>query len=1047
MRAWWLIAALLVGLIPEKSWGQLNSGDLLVNASFDSNNFDGWSGDTGKANFVGSVNANSGTPEVYNAAFDIYQTISVPNGVYRVSAQAKTNTDNKLYVYASTPYGKTSITKETVVNNATSDLGIKENLNLSNISATFKSNLNDNRFTTDNIAVTDGKITVGIKWPTYVKNSWAVFDAFRLTLVEDASSLDVLKNDYNNLCEKLKKLLDNAAGYPTALIDYAKTEANVPAGGNETAVWNGIEHINKIMALFNDNAKKVAALQTELKGWLVGQPDEDLQGALTTADTDMASDAANMETIYNNLIKAQKTYAGKYSKQYVVERFDLNDGKLDGWANIGKDHPTFRDYVAECWNRNVDIYRGLTDMPSGHYRLTVNAFIGQGGQTSEQYDEKLLSSNFVIFGDNSATGSFYRYSVPVLWRYDEVPVVDGVTMGEEEPSNPAQANAAFGSGYYVNTLDFYFDGNGSLNYGIAGTNNKSNSTWLCFDNFELTYMGNNLSALWDDMQDAAATRAAKVSDAYKAVFQSMDKPAEVTEADIKALSDRSKKIMEVANKVAEVGNQLNDNSVIPSSLTAISTAKYDDVTALNNAYTEAHNKRKSSVTSIAEAEAIYPTYVTARQEYMKAANPTGMNTFDMDFLLTNPSTYAWGENAFTKNGSDGNGYYSDMICKIGQKDYVHNFGLKKNSNKKGSVTPEVWEFVESWTNMPGGFKQKDGNGWVIYQQTALPEGAYKFKAATFGKTANAHIAVGQGNNATDKGDAVTSDGLAWTEVNFSTSATTEENPTKLGIFIEEGNACDWFGIQYLHLDKVAAADVNLDERNESWVLEEGSTPYDITLTRTLKAGKWNTFCVPFNMDEDQLSTNKITEVRKLTSAKEGNVLTFDKVSTVEAGVPYIVKVSEGVGTITVNNTTIKAAAPSAIEVNYDVAEVSTGNKVAMTGNYTKQYVPKDAYFISNNMFYLADEADAVTLKGFRAYITATEGTAVGTEANCFFIDIDGVVTAASEVLADKEALQDVVDVYTMTGVKVRSNVQRADALNGLAKGLYIVGGKTVINNE
>ena len=858
--------------------------------------------------------------------------------------------------------------------------------------------------------------------------------------------MEALKNEYKNLCDELNTLA-GAEGYPTAFVKYAQQEASASAEDetDEGVVRGLIEHINKIMDLFNDNAKKVAALQTVLNGWLVKQSDNDLEGALEKADVDMASDAANMETIYNNLIKAQKTYAGKYSKQYVVERFDLNDGKLDGWTNISSGHPSFiNNSVAECWNRNVDIYRGLTDMPSGHYRLTVNAFIGQGGQTSEQYDQKLLSSNFVIFGDNSATG--YRYSVPVLWRYDEVPVVDGVTMGEEEPSNPAQANAAFGAGYYVNTLDFYFDGNGSLNYGIAGTNNKSKSTWLCFDNFELTYMGNDLSALWDDMRDAAATRAAKVSDNYKAVFQSMVKPANVTAENIKALSDRSKEIMEVANKVAEIGNKLNDNSVIPSSLTTISTAKYDDVTALNNAYTEAHNNRKSTVTSIADADAIYTTYVTtARQEYMKAANPTGENTFDMDFLLTNPSTYAWGVNAFTKDGSDGKGYYSDMIC----KGYVHNFGLQKNSDKKGSVTPVVWEFVESWTNMPGGFKQKDGNGWVIYQQTALPEGAYKFKAATFGSaTAKAHIAAGQGDAATDKGDAVTSDGLEWTEVNFSiATATTEDNPTKLGIFIEDDNACNWFGVQYLHLYKVAAADVNLDERNESWVLEEGSTPYNITLTRTLKAGKWNTFCVPFDMTEKQLSDNNITEVRKLTSAKEGNVLTFDPVTTVEAGVPYIVKVNDEVSTITVNETTIEAAAPRTIVVSYDVDGVSTGNKVAMTGNYTMQYVPQNAYFISNNMFYLADEADAVTLKGFRAYITATEGTAVGTEANCFFIDIDGVVTAASEVLADKEALQDVVDVYTMTGVKVRSNVQRADALNGLAKGLYIVGGKTVINNE
>jgi hypothetical protein len=37
-----------------------------------------------------------------------------------------------------------------------------------------------------------------------------------------------------------------------------------------------------------------------------------------------------------------------------------------------------------------------------------------------------------------------------------------------------------------------------------------------------------------------------------------------------------------------------------------------------------------------------------------------------------------------------------------------------------------------------------------------------------------------------------------------------------------------------------------------------------------------------------------------------------------------------------------------------------------------------------------------------------------------------------------------VNVYSLTGILLRSNVARADALKDLPKGIYIVGGKKVV---
>ena len=65
-----------------------------------------------------------------------------------------------------------------------------------------------------------------------------------------------------------------------------------------------------------------------------------------------------------------------------------------------------------------------------------------------------------------------------------------------------------------------------------------------------------------------------------------------------------------------------------------------------------------------------------------------------------------------------------------------------------------------------------------------------------------------------------------------------------------------------------------------------------------------------------------------------------------------------------------------------------------------------------------------------------------TETGAKNIKIDGTISAISTPVNVAE--QSVVNVYTLSGVKVRSNVKAADAAKGLPAGLYIVGSKKVI---
>ena len=251
----------------------------------------------------------------------------------------------------------------------------------------------------------------------------------------------------------------------------------------------------------------------------------------------------------------------------------------------------------------------------------------------------------------------------------------------------------------------------------------------------------------------------------------------------------------------------------------------------------------------------------------------------------------------------------------------------------------------------------------------------------------------------------------------------------------------WIVFDDFHLIQleVSAANLTLNEAGAYSVTT--NTYANVTLTRTLKSdGKWNTFCVPFDMTAEQLAANGITDVRALeTASVEGTSVTLNfsesNLNAVEAGVPYLVKVEASYdGTINVENVLVSAAEPTTVSVE---------GGVSMTGNYAAGNVPTGAYFISDNAFYYAD-VETVVLKGFRAYINVN-GTSEAAGANRLMINLDGEVTGIEDVLGEEAAEADkLVNVVSLDGMTVKAGVKKAEALDGLQKGIYIVDGKKYV---
>ena len=194
----------------------------------------------------------------------------------------------------------------------------------------------------------------------------------------------------------------------------------------------------------------------------------------------------------------------------------------------------------------------------------------------------------------------------------------------------------------------------------------------------------------------------------------------------------------------------------------------------------------------------------------------------------------------------------------------------------------------------------------------------------------------------------------------------------------------------------------LDETNTQPLAIDRDIIYDqVTVTRTMKAGKWNTFVMPFDMAKPAG-----WEVKALTSssvAGDNISLVFEDAESIETGVPYMVRVSAAVTQIEVEN----------VQVSTQLNNPST-NDVEFVGVYKAGNVPKDAFFISNNVFYQAAD-DKNAIKAFRAYIMPI-GNSANARSLSYRTDDETTAIDNSQLTNDNEPT--VVAIYNLQGVRL-----------------------------
>ena len=861
--------------------------------------------------------------------------------------------------------------------------------------------------------VADGTLRVGLRASENNGNNWLAISRVKVEyLGEDMGAMaDALKEKV----EEAHILVKNLEGQvPTAYLEElgaVKEESCTTSEEFAAAIAeidNLIAEVNLAKADFASNYLNTKGYAESLKNMIVTEETakNELQSAIDAAsDKAFASKEKEVWAIAGNELLASCKAFYKKGNGFTDEVANLDvtplmvvnpgfeDNTVDGWTcgeepDMSHGMPFF-GFNAH-WAPTLDFYQEI-DAPNGLYRVSVQEHATIGDKT-----------------DLYIQSSEARATAKMNWNHGgsvEQAVVDWAA--DKERNRVGAGN--------VLVVD------GKVRIGV-NVHKSEARLQLFFDNFRLTLVNDGAQEI-QGLYDAKLTEAQAIDEAYlpeklQAVLkQAIEMPVATLDERYAAYNALKQAVEECASVVGiskDIAGLLEECSIYKEN----STADQETVNAFEIAIKTAEGYVQ--LETVEELQICYEALENARRTFVQSATPMGEQQFDMTFMLKNPDVSGFG------SWSAVEGWNGDNMNVAG-------WGVRAQHNAAQTGETSGDAFFECYADgvLPDGL-------WAIYQTVNLSSGFYTMRLATFAGPVNNVPGTGEAKVALyageKRGDEVKSTALAYREVSFCQST---EGEMRLGVKTEEGNLANWIGCNDMKLYKVApkAEALALDESKAYDV--KADMYADVTLQRKLVAGKWNTFCVPFALTAEQIEANKLGEVRRLGGMQASGkdiTLDFGKVDAVEAGVPYLVK---PVGTV----TEIKA---DGVMVSAKQPEAFPMNLVSMTGNYGATTVPQGAYFINDDMFYLADQADKVSLKGFRAYINVESESPVA-GVNRLLIEIDGSVTRVGEVLGNTaEDGGKIVDVFTLSGVKVKVGVKKAEALRGLERGIYIVDGKKVI---
>ena len=830
---------------------------------------------------------------------------------------------------------------------------------------------------------------------------------------------------------------------------------------------------------------------------------ETIAALLTSGKTNNVTGMLVNPTFENNSTSGWSGTGATGVKDGMLEMYDKNYDFYQEFTGMPAG-----TYEMTLQGFHRDFYQEFTGMPAGTYEMTLQGFhrpsdndncqTAWGVEGDPYYEvEAYAYVNDVLAELNHC----YDHVTDTVVNGDDIALVvgDESINGKYAVNNITSASMVLAHGDYPVTVKGYVGRDGILRVGVK-LDNQQTQCWSAFGHFKIKYLGaadmSGANSTLNELIGLAKTLAAgdtlATADTRKALNDAVTAANNAvsgtlteetyqsnTEALNKAMADFNDAIAAAAALEAKATN--HDAKMMASGENSYEqyagTEGYDELADLTEGILIDYVDAMADFESVAQIEQFstdldkaYSKMVTADFDGTGASQE---DASDATVFIINPSfsVKTVGEDGTTTETASADGWTTT--------------GGTATSALNYEIFDESCEIRQTLYNLPAGSYRLIWNGF--YRAGGYDPAAENRVENDFTEPQNAEVFVDNGENHWSQKlasifDGVTSRKYDGSDVVLSADLFPDKEAQlyyvvpdqvagaqarfdegmyedSLEFFVAEGDeptigvrktghiTYDWtcfdnFRLEYLGIPD--AADLVLDE-TETYGVTSG-TYADVAMRRTLDAGKWNTFCVPFNMTAEQLAANGITRVVGLAvdpaSTEEGVNLVSTDVTEVKAGMPYLVQVDRDVKALFVDGVYVTASEPTAQTIG-TVGDYT----VKMTGNYSVMPLPGGAYFVSDNTFYVIGDGGTVNMKGFRAYLTLTDAAGRAVEANIRLVGLDGDTegdgTTAIEGVAGGEA-DAPVDVYTLSGVKVKGGVKASGALDGLQRGIYIVNGKKII---
>lgn len=355
--------------------------------------------------------------------------------------------------------------------------------------------------------------------------------------------------------------------------------------------------------------------------------DESLNAALNKAKALLATggDATQYKQVLSELNTELKTVMQRHMDKvtedkplevtsWFIKNPEFVNNNLDGWTNNMS--PGFKCGAFELWRASFDMSQDITGLPSGKYRVVLQA-------RRQRYEGE---ENMSLY----ATSSSKDLSTLVL--HD--------TQTEDNGSFHLEQNA-----FYMNndpntsltTLDLpVMDGKLKIGARCPGTN-----MWCVINGFHLYYLGElNLSEMWDEMQKEAENLVASPLPTSVAKELNEAMSAEVSEDDQVAWSKALDRLTNAVNVAKEVSNEYSQYLELKSSVETILENSVTEDESSKTKLAESLSTSQNNVENAADATTIrnaVNALESQRQIYIAQAEPINNISFDLSFRINNPT--------------------------------------------------------------------------------------------------------------------------------------------------------------------------------------------------------------------------------------------------------------------------------------------------------------------------------------------------------------------------------------------------------------------------